>query len=57
MAKMTSAQAEKWLKQLNEQHSALLEIEQKSSVFTAAIQENVEDSLFVIVQCSPKETV
>ena len=44
MAKMTSAQAAKQLKQLNEQHSALLEMEQKTSVFTAAIQENIEDA-------------
>ena len=42
MAKMTSAQAAKELKRLNEQHTALLDKELKASVFTAAIQEDIE---------------
>ena len=42
MKKMTSAQAAKELKRLNELHSALLDKEQKSAVFTAAIQEDIE---------------
>ena len=44
MAKMTSAQAAKELKRLNEQHTALLEKEQKACVFTAAIQEDIEQA-------------
>ena len=40
---MTSAEAAKELKKLNDQHDALIKKEGKSSVFTAAIQENVED--------------
>lgn len=42
MAKMTSAQAAKELKRLNELHTALLEKEQKACVFIAAIQEDIE---------------
>lgn len=42
MEKMTSAQAAKELRRLNEMHDALLEREQKASVFTAAIQEDIE---------------
>lgn len=42
MPKMTSAQAAKELKRLNELHDALLEQEKKSAVFTAAIQEDIE---------------
>lgn len=42
MKKMTSAQAAKELKRLNELHTALLDKEQKSAVFTAAIQEDIE---------------
>lgn len=42
MKKMTSAQAAKELKRLNELHDALLEQEKKSAVFTAAIQEDIE---------------
>ena len=42
MAMMTSAQAAKELKKLNEQHDALLRKEEKASVFTAAIQEDIE---------------
>ena len=42
MAKMTSAQAAKELKRLNELHTALLDKELKASVFTAAIQEDIE---------------
>ena len=44
MARMTSAQAAKELKRLNELHTALLEKEQKASVFTAAIQEDIEQA-------------
>lgn len=43
MAEMTSAMAAKELKKLNDQHDALVKKEKKSSVFTVAIQENVED--------------
>lgn len=39
---MTSAQAAKELKRLNELYSALLDKEQKFSVFKAAIQEDIE---------------
>lgn len=42
MEKMTSAQAAKELKRLNDLHTALLEKESKACVFTAAIQEDVE---------------
>lgn len=42
MKKMTSAQAAKELKRLNELHTALLDKEQKSAVFTAAIQEDID---------------
>ncbi|WP_028518248.1 hypothetical protein [Ruminococcus flavefaciens] len=42
MKKMTSAQAAKELKRLNELHTSLIEKEQKSAVFTAAIQEDIE---------------
>ena len=40
--KMTSAQAAKELRKLNDQHDALLARENKSREFVAAIQENVE---------------
>ncbi|MBR1384718.1 MAG: hypothetical protein IJ555_13070 [Ruminococcus sp.] len=44
MPKMTSAQAAKELKRLNDLHTALLEKEQKTAVFTAAIQEDIEQA-------------
>lgn len=44
MVKMTSAQAAKELKRLNETHDALLEMEKKSSVFTVAIQEDIQSA-------------
>ena len=40
--KMTSAQAAKELRKLNEQHDAMLKMETKSREFIAAIQEDVE---------------
>ncbi|MBQ8940686.1 MAG: hypothetical protein IJ062_02540 [Firmicutes bacterium] len=40
--KMTSAQAAKELKKLNEQHDALIAMENKSRTFTAAIQEDID---------------
>lgn len=40
--KMTSAQAAKELRKLNDQHEALLALENKAREFTAAIQEDVE---------------
>ena len=40
--RMTSAQAAKELRKLNDQHDALLAKENKSREFTAAIQEDVE---------------
>lgn len=40
--KMTSAAAAKELRKLNEQHEALTGMEQKSSEFVAAIQEDIE---------------
>ena len=40
--KMTSAQAAKELRKLNDQHDALLAMENKAREFTAAIQENIE---------------
>lgn len=40
--KMTSAQAAKKLKKLNDQHEMLLSMENKARTFTAAIQEDVE---------------
>ena len=40
--KMTSAQAAKELKKLNDQHEMLLDMENKARIFTAAIQEDVE---------------
>ena len=42
MAKMTSAQAAKELRKLNDRHDALLARENKSREFVAAIQEDVE---------------
>ena len=42
MSKMTSAQAAKELRKLNDQHDALLTRENKSREFVAAIQEDVE---------------
>lgn len=42
MTKMTSAQAAKELRKLNDQHDALLARENKSREFVAAIQEVVE---------------
>ena len=42
MTKMTSAQAAKELRELNDQHDALLARENKSREFVAAIQEDVE---------------
>ena len=42
MKKMTSAQAAKELKRLNEEHAALVATEARASVFTAAIQEDVD---------------
>ena len=41
---MTSAQAAKELKKLNEQHEALLAQENKASTFVAAIQEDIESN-------------
>lgn len=41
--KMTSAQAAKELRKLNDQHDALLAMENKAREFTAAIQENIEN--------------
>lgn len=40
--KMTSAQAAKELRKLNDQHDALYEMEVKAREFTAAIQEDIE---------------
>ena len=40
--RMTSAQAAKELKKLNDQHETLLAMENKARTFTAAIQEDVE---------------
>ena len=40
--KMTSAQAAKELRKLNDQHEALLAMENKVRWFTAAIQEDIE---------------
>ena len=40
--KMTSAQAAKELRKLNDQHEALLAMENKAREFTAAIQEDIE---------------
>ena len=40
--KMTSAQAAKELRKLNDQHDAMLKMENKSREFVAAIQEDVE---------------
>lgn len=42
MAQVTSAMAAKHLKKLNDQREALLNMEKKSKVFTAAIQEDIE---------------
>ena len=42
MMKMTSAQAAKELRKLNDQHDAMLKMETKSREFVAAIQEDVE---------------
>ena len=42
MAKVTSAAAAKQLRKLNEQRDALLSMERKACVFTAAIQEDVD---------------
>jgi len=42
MAQITSAMAAKHLKKLNDQREALLNMEEKAKVFTAAIQEDVE---------------
>ena len=44
MTQMTSAMAAKELKKLNDKHDALISREKKSRVFTAAIQENIEDA-------------
>lgn len=40
--KMTSAQAAKELRKLNDQHDAVLAVENKAREFTAAIQEDIE---------------
>ena len=40
--KLTSAMAAKELKKLNEKHEALLSMEDKASMFVAAIQEDIE---------------
>ena len=42
MPMITSAQVAKELKKLNDQHDALIRKEEKASVFTAAIQEDIE---------------
>ena len=39
----TSAEAAKLLRKLNEDYQALTQRESKASVFTAAVEENVED--------------
>ena len=39
---ITSAMAAKHLRKLNDQRNALLSMEQKAMVFTAAIQEDIE---------------
>ncbi len=44
MVIMTSAEAAKELRRLNDLHYALINRENKSSVFTAAIQEKVDDA-------------
>lgn len=44
MKMMTSAQAAKELKRLNEERDALLSAEARASVFTAAIQEDIESA-------------
>ena len=41
--KYTSAEAAKLLRKLNEEYQALVEREQKSAVFTAAVDEKLED--------------
>ena len=41
--KMTSAQAAKELRKLNDQYDAIIAMENKSRSFVAAIQENIED--------------
>ncbi len=44
MKMMTSAQAAKELKRLNEECDTLLSAEARASVFTAAIQEDIESA-------------
>ena len=41
--KYTSAEVAKLLRLLNEKHAGIRELERKSAVFTAAIEENIED--------------
>lgn len=43
MAQVTSAMAAKYLRKLNEEHSALLHLEEKCDTFTVSTQEKVED--------------
>lgn len=43
MAQVTSAMAAKYLRKLNEEHTALLHMEEKSDTFTVSIQEKPED--------------
>lgn len=43
MAQVTSAMAAKYLRKLNEEHTALLHMEEKSDTFTVSIQEKAED--------------
>lgn len=43
MTQVTSAMAAKYLKKLNEEHTALLHMEEKSDTFTVSIQEKAED--------------
>ena len=41
--KYTSAEAAKLLRKLNEEYQALIDREQKSAIFTAAVDEKLED--------------
>ena len=43
MAQVTSAMAAKYLRKLNEEHTALLHMEEKVDTFTVSIQEKAED--------------
>ena len=44
MAQVTSAMAAKYLRKLNEEHTALLHMEEKVDTFTVSTQERVESS-------------